>query len=285
VFSCTRPVAEAIVAEQQQLRDHEREVLEASGKTPQQARREVDTTMADLYFDGDVIVADQRVMSDDPQAIGRSGPDADGRWVVMGWNWCWEAVNPYDCDHLVGELPAAGGEQEFVLLTHTPGMRMPHERLRLRVDKHWPVTGGLAYVGALWLDGQRVAAVGNDAAGGGGADLVITEPSAAEPLRAFLAGCRYQGEPVGWTRLLDALADEAYLTGALEQATAGGGTLLREVDDAGYTRALRPVETRPSGWDGLTRLAADLPRTDRVRWEIWTGRSWFALPTSTRRSS
>jgi hypothetical protein len=284
VFSCTRSVAEAIVAEQQQRRAQEQEVLEAGGMTAQQARAQIDDILADLYFDGDIIVNDQRAMSDDPQAIERTGPDADGQYVVMGWNWCWEAVNPYDCDHLVGEPPAAGSEQEFVLLTHTLGMRMPHQRLRLRVDEHGPVAGNLAYVGGVGLDGQRGAAVGN-AAAGGGADLVITEPAAAEPLRAFLTGCRYQGEPVGWTRLLDALADEAYLGAAVEQAITDGGTLVREVDDAGYTRALRPVETQPSGWDGLTRLAAGLPRTDRRRWEIWTGRSWFALPTSTRRIS
>jgi hypothetical protein len=283
VFSCTRPVAEAIVAEQQQLRAHELEVLEANGMTPQQARREVDTSTADLHFDGEVIVADQRVNYDDPEAIERTGPDADGRYVVMGWNWCWEAVNPYRCDHIVGDLPAPGGEQEFVLLTHTPGMRLPHERLRLRVAEQWPVAGGLAFVGALWLDGQRVAAVGNDAAGGG-ADLVVTDPAAAEPLRAFLAGCRYQGEPVGWPRLIDALADEAHLSGAVEQATADGATLVREVDAAGYTRALRPIEEQPAGWDELTRLAGDLPRPGYGRWEIWTGRSWFALPTSARQS-
>jgi hypothetical protein len=251
--------------------------------TAQQARAQINDTLADLYFDGDIIVNDQRVMSDDPQAIERTGPDADGRWVVMGWNWCWEAVNPYDCDHLVGELPAAGSEQEFVLLTHTPGMRMPHERLRLRVDKHWPVAGGLAFVGALWMDGQRVAAVGNDAAGGD-ADLVITEPTAAEPLRAFLAGCRYQGEPVGWPRLLDALAEEVYLAAAVEQTTTDGEALVREVDDAGNTRALRPIDTQPASWNELTRLGADLPNTSDGRWEIWTGQSWFALPTSGRPS-
>jgi hypothetical protein len=32
-------------------------------------------------------------------------PDADGRYVVMGWNWCWEAVDPYACDRIVGDLP------------------------------------------------------------------------------------------------------------------------------------------------------------------------------------
>src|SRR5439155_6512665 len=47
-----------------------------------------------LVFDGDTIVADQRVMYDDPQAIERITPDTDGRYVVMVWNWCWEASPP-----------------------------------------------------------------------------------------------------------------------------------------------------------------------------------------------
>ncbi|MFI7543774.1 hypothetical protein [Actinoplanes sp. NPDC049599] len=278
VFSCTRPVAEAIVAEQQHRRAHELQILVAGGMTPQQARREVDTMLADLHFDGEVIVADQRVRSDDPEAIERTAPDPDGRYVVMGRNWCWEAVDPYRCDHIVGELPDSGGEQEFVVLTHTPGMRLPHDRLRLRVDGQWPVAAGMAFVGGLWLDGQRVATIGNDAAGGG-ADLVITDPAATELLRAFLAGCRFHGGPVDWPRLLDAFADEAYLTGAVGQATAGGTTLVREVDDAGCTRTVRLIAAQPAGWDELTGLAADLARTGSGRWEIWTGRSWFSLPT------
>ena len=111
VFTCTRPVAEAIVADQQQQRARQQQVLKACGATPEQARRQVDTSMADLYFDGGVIVADQRIMADDPEAIERTGPDADGRYVVMGRNWCWEAVEPYRCDHIVGDLPAFGEEE------------------------------------------------------------------------------------------------------------------------------------------------------------------------------
>ncbi|GAA3947631.1 hypothetical protein Aau02nite_92190 [Amorphoplanes auranticolor] len=53
------------------------------------------------------MVADQRIMYDDPQAIQWTGPDAADRYVVMGSNWCWEAVDPYRCDHIVGELPAS----------------------------------------------------------------------------------------------------------------------------------------------------------------------------------
>jgi hypothetical protein len=50
---------------------------------------------------------------------------------------------------------------------------------------------------------------------------------------------------------VDALADEAYQTAVVEQGTADGATLAREVDDAGYTRTLRPIQanrlTEPAG--------------------------------------
>jgi hypothetical protein len=116
VFRCTREVAEAIVADQQQHREQ---------------YRAVDEAYTSLVFDGDAIVADQRVLCDDPQAIERITPDPDGRYVVMGWNWCWEAVDPALCERIVGQLPPVGQHQEFVLLTHTPDMRMPHDRVRV----------------------------------------------------------------------------------------------------------------------------------------------------------
>ncbi|WP_431893253.1 DUF4314 domain-containing protein [Micromonospora haikouensis] len=108
VFSCTRPVAEAIVADQRRHRDQYRHSLREQGVPENDLDRRVDEALADLTFDGDVIVADQRVLSDDPQAIDRINPDADGRYVVMGYSWCWEAVDPYDCDQIVGDLPDPG---------------------------------------------------------------------------------------------------------------------------------------------------------------------------------
>ncbi|MEO3773964.1 DUF4314 domain-containing protein [Micromonospora sp. B9E7] len=105
VFSCTRPVAEAIVADQQSHRDQYRHRLRQQGVPADDLDRRVDAELADLHFDGDVIVADQRALSDDPEAIERITPDADGRYVVMGRSWCWEAVDPYDCDRIVGDLP------------------------------------------------------------------------------------------------------------------------------------------------------------------------------------
>ena len=284
VFSCTRQVAGAIVTDQQQQRAQEQARLQAGGMSQADARRQVDGWLADLTFNGDTIVADQRVMSDDPDAIERITPDPDGRYVVMGWNWCWQAVDPYDCDRIVGDIPAPGGEREFVLLEHTAGMRLPHDRLRLQVLRHWPVTGGLAYVGALLYDGLRVATVGNDAAGNG-TDLLVLDQAAAEQLAAFLTGCRYQGQPVGWPRLLDALADEVYVAAAVKHADADGQALVRSVDTTGRTRSMRPVYPKPSGWDALTRLGADLAHESTNQWQLWTGRSWLILPAHARHIS
>ncbi len=105
VFSCTREVAEAIVADQQRHRDQYRHSLRDEGVPEDELDRQVDEALANLSFDGDVIVADQRALSDDPEAIERIAPDGDGRYVVMGRSWCWEAVDPYACDRIVGDLP------------------------------------------------------------------------------------------------------------------------------------------------------------------------------------
>ncbi|MEV7267911.1 DUF4314 domain-containing protein [Micromonospora aurantiaca] len=105
VFSCTRNVAEAIVADQQRHRDRYRDSLREQSVPADDLDRQVDEALADLSFDGDVLVADQRALSGDPDAVDRITADGDGRYVVMGRSWCWEAVDPYACDRIVGDLP------------------------------------------------------------------------------------------------------------------------------------------------------------------------------------
>jgi hypothetical protein len=105
VFSCTRPVAEAIVAHQQQHRQELRESYRSQGVPAHELDRRVDAELADLRFDGDDIVADQRAMYDDLEAIERISPNADGWYLVMGWTWTWEAVDPYCCERIVGICP------------------------------------------------------------------------------------------------------------------------------------------------------------------------------------
>jgi hypothetical protein len=108
VFSCTRPVAEAIVADQQRQRAQHRQNLRDEGVPEDDLDQRVDADLANLYFDGDVLVADRRALTYDPEAIVRVAPDSKGRYVVMGRSWCWEAVDPYACDRIVGDLPDPG---------------------------------------------------------------------------------------------------------------------------------------------------------------------------------
>ena len=284
VFSCTRQVAEAIVADQRKQRDEYRQSLHDRGVPDGELDRQVDDALTDLRFDGDVIIADQRALADDPQAIERIEADIDGRYVVMGWNWCWEAVDPYACDRIVGDLPEPGEQQQFEPLRHTPGMRVPHLRLRLHMSRHWPVPGALAYVAALMLDDQRIGTVGNNGVGGG-TDMTFADPETSEELLGrYLAECRYQGQQVTMPRLMDALADEHYLAQAVRQAQADGGTQLRLVDDTGHTLSLRPVAPAPRGWAELSelgrRLAAEAGTSPATQWQIWTGTHWMTLPGS-----
>ena len=281
VFSCTRRVAEAIVADLQDQRDRERERLRAAGVAEQDLDRRVDAEFAVLSFDGDTIVADQRVLSGDPEAIERITPDTDGRYVVMGRSWCWEAVHPYRCDRIVGDLPAPGEHQEFVTLAHTSQLRLPHARLRLELLRQWPAADGTAYVAALTWDGRRIGAVGCDGAGGD-VDLLLTHGVfGPEQMAGYLGGCRRRDEPVGLQRLLTALADEALLDAALAQATADGGTVLRRVAEDGSTGTIRPIRPIPRGWAALTRLGTDLAReAGDGRWEIRRGGGWLTLPTN-----
>ncbi|MFG1648386.1 DUF4314 domain-containing protein [Micromonospora sp. NPDC049275] len=105
VFTCSREVAEAIVADQQAARDSLRQSLAQDGLPEADLDRVVDQTMARLSFDEDAIVADFTRLQDDPDAIERVSPDADGRYVVMGRSWPWRPVHPYDCDRIVGAIP------------------------------------------------------------------------------------------------------------------------------------------------------------------------------------
>ncbi|MEV0003488.1 DUF4314 domain-containing protein [Micromonospora sp. NPDC050980] len=105
VFTCTRDVAQAIVADQQTHRDQFRQRLLDGGATNTDAEQQVDESLGRMSFDGDVIVADDSRVQADPDAVDRINPDADGRYVVMGWNWTWNAVHPYDCDRIVGAIP------------------------------------------------------------------------------------------------------------------------------------------------------------------------------------
>lgn len=105
VFTCSRDVAEAIVADQADARDRYRQRLAADHIASERLEQVVDESMARLWFDGDVLVADSTRVHDDPDAIDRIAPDPQGRYTVMGQAWTWTAVHPYDCDRIAGHIP------------------------------------------------------------------------------------------------------------------------------------------------------------------------------------
>jgi hypothetical protein len=76
--------------------------------------------------------------------------------------------------------------------------------------------------------------------------------------------------------------DEYYLSGAVVETRTHGATLIRLVDDAGYTRALRPVSPPPRGWPALQDLGRVLARESCAsawtgEWQIWAGTGWAHL--------
>jgi hypothetical protein len=277
VFSCTREVAEAIVADHQEHRRERRESLRGQGVPEPELDQRVNAELTELRFDGDVIIADQRAQYDDPEATEHISPDRDGRYVAMGRSWRWEAVDPYACDRIVGDLPDPGQEQEFELLRHTPDLRVPHTRLHLTEMRYQPAPTGAAYTATLALDGQPLATVTDDGAGTvtlDPADLTATH----DGLHAYLANSRFRGSPVEMPRLLQALTDEYLIGQDIAQAEADGGTQLRLVDDGGHTRLLGPITPAPRGLNELLEIGRTLAHGPGQQWQIWTGTTWFTMP-------
>lgn len=106
VFTCTRDVAEAIVAQQQQLRDAERRRLHESGLSGQELAESLDETIGSMHWDGEDIIVDEAAQYGPDHGISRISPDPDGLYNVNGWRWTWQVVNPADCDSVAGTLPS-----------------------------------------------------------------------------------------------------------------------------------------------------------------------------------
>jgi hypothetical protein len=161
-------------------------------------------------------------------------------------------------------------------------MRVPHDRLTVTALQQVPTPNGVAFTATLTLDGQPVGTITGD---GDGGPTTLHSPNSLigwRGMQAYLADCRYRGEPASEERVLDALVDEYDLARTVEQAQAGGGTVARLLDEAGFTLAVREVRPAPRGWDALRHLASHLAATAAHprghEWLIWTGSSWYTLP-------
>lgn len=274
VFTCTRQVAEAIVADQQRLRAFWRNELIELGAPGELAAQAVEHALAEARFHGDLLVIDETTVDDAAATVTTMTPNDDGEYVVMGGAWDWRAIDPHDCDRIIGEVPVPAERQRFVVLPHAPGIQVPHLRFRLRLLRQWPARSGLAFVAALLLDGHRIGTVGDDATGSG-ADLLLSDPTGAAAWTAYVAASRYCGRYVDRQRLLDALTDQMLLTVAVAAEAAVGNTLLRLLADDGKTKALHPIPTRQP-WPDIEKALAE--HTGGGQWRLWTGRTWAALP-------
>jgi hypothetical protein len=268
VFDCTREVAEQIVAELDAARERERQYFWRRGlRRRADLNRAVNKIFARMWFDGDVLVIDQRGMSRDPQAIERVTADADGRWIVTGRNWTWQAIDPHDCDHIAGDLPRAGDEQAWTPLRHTPGLRTPHDRFHVSDTAH-------AGAVVLTLDGRLVALIENDSTGRRNIRFLH---DGLHTWGTYLAGSRHHGDPVSTDRLLTALISEADLDRRIA-ACEPGSTLARLIDGEGHTIATRPVPVAPRDWEAVQAFAATLPAGPTgTRWQVWASRGWLGL--------
>lgn len=276
MFSCTREVAEAIVADQQEHRRELRESLQGQGVPEPELDQPVNADLTALRFDGDVIIADQRAQYDDPEAIERITPDRDGRYVVMGWILCWEAMAVRLRPHR-RQAAQPDETQQWVRLPHT-SLRVPHDRLKVtdlhKTPRHnWP-----AYTATLTLDGEPVGGIQND--GNGGDTDLASDPNrwSWQDMVDYAAASHRFGEPASVQQVLDALVIEAEIDEAVRAVEATGGTLARLVDADGAIRDTRPVTPAPRHLQEVLKFGHTLTRGPDEQWQIWTGATWFTVP-------
>lgn len=283
VFTCTKAVAEAIVADQQQVRDASRAELVAAGVPEADADRRTDEEYSRLWWDGDVLVADSTVLHGDPEAIERIEPDEQGRYVVMGRSWCWEAVDPYDCARIVGDLPDADASREWRLLTHAPYARVGPQPYTVGGLVGMGPGDGLA--GELRYAGEPVATVVEAGVLTSAAPTArlsaTTDRFDAAGWQAFVAAARRCGEPMTEAAVLDALAEDTVLDVETADAVAAGGTLARLLDDTGTVLRLERIHPAPATPEAFHALQDRLRGTRRdprgASWQYWNGRVWRHL--------
>jgi hypothetical protein len=107
VFSCTRDVAEVIVAAHQREVAAERERHRLNGVPDDLLDVAVACTTTSMTWDGDEIVLDERGLQQDLFAIRRLVPEScyDGRYTIGAYVWPWVPVAAADCDSIIGDWP------------------------------------------------------------------------------------------------------------------------------------------------------------------------------------
>ncbi|WP_123606926.1 hypothetical protein [Micromonospora sp. Llam0] len=286
VFSCERDVAEAIVADQERLRDETRRRLHGDGLRGPALDAELDLVCAPLYFDGDEIILDERRVHGDADGISRICPDADGRYTICGWVWDWRAVDPADCARIAGTPPTPAQQPARIPLRHSP-LHVPHDRLTVTSLDELPTDRGVAFTAALRLDGTRIGVIHNEGRGGG-TWLSYHDPArfSRRDLDEYVRGCRYRRQPTDEETVLDRLVTEYDLTRRIS-ALPAGAFLARSVDDDGdscgdfvvFTGLDRPRQ--PAAWTSLATYLATVEATFSTHWQVWLDGAWHRVPDPT----
>ncbi|MEV0453731.1 hypothetical protein [Catellatospora methionotrophica] len=286
VFTCTGEVAAAIIADNERRRGIENSRLAAANATGSDLTWQVDRLCPPLWFDGDVIVFDETARHDDTE-VTRYEPDGQGRYQISGDSWCWQAVDPSRCDHIVGAIPAREAAQEFVMALHTP-LRMPHDRLTVVAMEHMNVSRGLAYTATLHLDGQYVGLI--ECQGSGMPTIYQTAGRGFgwRELGEFVAGCRWQGEPTSEEMVLEALISE-YETNAIikDCKPFSEAVVALRADDGDLLNLEYRLDKRHMAAGDPQQMATALtkrvvrryPYLDMFTWQFWWDGQWRTLGT------
>ncbi|WJK33152.1 hypothetical protein [Solwaraspora sp. WMMA2065] len=290
VFSCDRSVAEAIIAEQERLRDDTRRRLTAEGLRGPDLDAEVDLVCAPLYFAGDEIIMDERLVHGEADGLSRICPDADGRYTICAWVWEWRSVDPADCDRVAGTPPTPARQPARIPLTHSP-LHVPHDRLTVTSLHERLTANGVAFTATLRLDGTPVGTVENEG-DGRGTWLRHHDPArfSRHDMHEYVRGCRYRRQPTDEETVLDRLITEHDLTRRIA-ALPAGTILTRSVDDDGdFCGDLAIVESRtgpdrldqPAAWTSLANHLATVETSPHsTHWQVWRDGAWQQLPDPT----
>jgi len=283
VWRCTREVAEAVVAEQHRLREAERARLLALGQSGAALERSVDEYRPPVWFDGDDLVLDETALYGEP-TIDRQSPGPDGRYRPMGLHWSWIAVDPTDCDHIAGVLPAFGEHREYVMATHQP-LRMPHDRLTITALDETITDHGTTSTAMLVLDDEPIGTVRQRP--GQSAEFRPTRQGFSQQnLNDFARACRWRGRETDAQTVLRALIAEYRTTRHVAGAERLGlvAVILRDGDDhiVGTDIVLEPRPFAPGDRQTLAELftgreAARRPSQNQFVWQVWTGSRWQML--------
>ncbi|PZG13457.1 hypothetical protein C1I95_23680 [Micromonospora craterilacus] len=285
VFSCDRNTAEAIVAEQERLREETRQRLRADGRRGEDLAVELDLAYAPLYFADDEIVLDERRVHGEADGLSRICPDGDGRYTICGWQWEWRIVDPADCDRLVGTPPTAAEQPTRIPLRHSP-LHVPHHRLTVTSLEETVSYTGVPFTATLCLDGTPVGRIENE---GKGTWLRHHDPArfSRRDMHEFVLGCRFRRRPTVEETVLDRLVTEYKLeyrltalspNSILARTVNADGEFCGDVVDLESVSGLGRFD-RADGWADLAGVLVTFPtRPSSVAWQAWHRGRWRPVP-------